>query len=176
MADVVSPETRSRMMSGIRSVNTIPEMTVRKGLHARGFRFRIHHSSLPGKPDLVFPKYRAVIFVHGCFWHAHKCALFKWPKTREQFWKDKIEKNRIRDLAVMDELELQGWRVLLVWECALKGKERRPSDEVVTSCATWLLSSSTKSEIRGKHAPVDTAIAHAKQRLPDDFLESTRSK
>ena len=163
-------------MSGIGAVNTIPEMTVRKGLHSRGFRFRLHYSGLPGKPDLVFPKYRAVIFVHGCFWHAHECALFKWPKTRENFWKEKIEKNRSRDLAVIDELVQQGWRVLLVWECALKGKGRRPIDEVVDSCATWLHSSLTTSEIRGQHATVDTASAHARQSLPDDLLEGTRRK
>jgi DNA mismatch endonuclease, patch repair protein len=176
MADVVSSETRSRMMSGIRSENTIPEITVRKGLHARGFRFRLHYSGLPGKPDLVFPKYRAVIFVHGCFWHAHECALFKWPKTRADFWKEKIGKNKCRDLAVMEQLALQGWRVLLVWECALKGKERRSIDEIVDSCAEWLFSSSKKSEIRGQHATIDTAITHAKQGLPDDVLESTCRK
>ncbi|NTU45787.1 MAG: DNA mismatch endonuclease Vsr [Chlorobiaceae bacterium] len=176
MADVVSPETRSRMMSGIRAANTIPEMRIRRGLHARGFRFRLHCSSLPGKPDLVFSKYRAVIFVHGCFWHAHECALFKWPKTREEFWKGKIGKNRTRDYAVMDELARQGWRVLIVWECALKGKGRRPVDEVVDSCAAWLHSNSTKHEIRGQHEIIDIAIDHAKQGLPDDLREGPRSK
>ncbi len=163
-------------MSGIRAENTIPEMRVRRGLHAKGFRFRLHCRELPGKPDLVFPKYRAVIFVHGCFWHGHECALFKWPKTREDFWKEKIEQNRIRDLAVIDELARQGWRVLLVWECALKGKGRRLIDEVVDSCAEWLLSSSTKHEIRGQHATIYTANAHAKQGLSDDLREGTRSK
>ena len=163
-------------MSGIRSENTIPEMTVRKGLHARGFRFRLHCSGLPGKPDLVFPKYRAVIFVHGCFWHAHECTLFKWPATRADFWKEKIGKNRQRDLAVMDELALQGWRLLLVWECALKGRERRPIDEIVDSCVEWLLSNSKKSEIRGQNATIDITIAHAKQKLPDDLCKDTCRK
>ncbi len=176
MADVVSPETRSRMMSGIRAENSVPEMKVRRGLHARGFRFRLHCRELPGKPDIVFPKYRAVIFVHGCFWHAHECTLFKWPKTREDFWKEKIGNNRIRDLAVIDELAGQGWRVLIVWECALKGKGRRPIDEVVDSCAEWLLSSLTKREIRGQHATIDIAIDHEKQGLPDDLREGTRRK
>jgi len=176
MADVVSPETRSRMMSGIRAENTVPEMRVRRGLHARGFRFRLHCRELPGKPDIVFPKYRAVIFVHGCFWHAHECALFKWPKTREDFWKGKIGKNRIRDLAVMDELARQGWRVLIVWECALKGKGRIPIEEIVDSCAKWLLSSSTKREIRGQHETIDIAIDHEKQGLPDDLRKGTRRK
>jgi DNA mismatch endonuclease, patch repair protein len=176
MADVVSPATRSRIMSSIRAENTVPEMRLRKGLHARGFRFRLHYSGLPGKPDLVFPKYRAVIFVHGCFWHAHECALFKWPKTRKDFWKEKIDKNRCRDLAVMDKLEQQGWRVLLVWECAMKGKGRKPIDDIVDSCAEWLLSSSIKSEIRGQYATVNTANAHARQGLPDDLLKSTRRK
>ncbi len=163
-------------MSGIRGENTIPEMRVRKGLHARGFRFRLHSVELPGKPDLVFPKYRAIIFVHGCFWHAHECALFKWPKTRADFWKEKIGKNRCRDLAVMDELAQQGWRVMIVWECALKGKGRKPIEEVVDSCAEWLLSNSKKHEIRGQYATIDTANTHARQGLPHDLREGTCGK
>lgn len=89
MSDKVSSEVRKRMMSNIRSKNTKPELILRKGLHQLGFRFRLHHRQLPGKPDMVFPKYRAVIFDHGCFWHGHQCHLFKWPATREEFWYQK---------------------------------------------------------------------------------------
>src|SRR5262245_6595907 len=99
MADVVSPEVRSRMMSGIRGKNTKPEMVLRRGLHAEGFRFRLHGPALPGRPDLVFPKWSAVIFVHGCFWHRHNCRLFKWPSTKSRFWRAKLTGNVSRDEA-----------------------------------------------------------------------------
>src|SRR3546814_10547828 len=94
MADVVSIDVRSRMMSGIRSTNTKPEMILRRGLHAAGFRFRLHDRRLPGKPDLVFPRYSAVLFAHGCFWHGHNCHLFRLPATRTDFWAAKIDRNR----------------------------------------------------------------------------------
>jgi DNA mismatch endonuclease (patch repair protein) len=131
MADVVSPEVRSRMMSGIRGKDTKPEMIIRRGLHARGFRFRLHDRTLPGKPDLVFPKYRAVIFVHGCFWHGHECHLFKWPKTRVEFWREKIEGNRARDVRVALELRGSGWDVIEVWECQLKDKRPHELERVL---------------------------------------------
>lgn len=119
MNDVVSPAVRSRMMSGIRGKDTKPEMIVRRGLHRLGFRFRLHDKSLPGKPDLVFPKYKTVVFVHGCFWHRHDCKYFKWPKTRPNFWRDKILGNVERDQQHIRELEATGWQVLVVWECGL---------------------------------------------------------
>jgi DNA mismatch endonuclease, patch repair protein len=105
------------MMSGIRGKDTKPEMIVRRGLHRLGFRFRLHDKSLPGKPDLVFPKYKTVVFVHGCFWHRHDCKYFKWPKTRPNFWRDKILGNVERDQQHIRELEATGWQVLVVWEC-----------------------------------------------------------
>lgn len=120
MADVVDAATRSRMMAGIRGKDTKPEMIVRRALHARGFRYTLHNRKLPGSPDLCFPKYRAVIFVHGCFWHGHECELFQWPKTRQEFWQEKIGANRKRDRRVVRELRRQGWRVITVWECAVK--------------------------------------------------------
>lgn len=95
---------------------------MRKGLHARGLRYRLGGAKLPGRPDIVLPKYRTVVFVHGCFWHGHECPLYRLPKTRPEFWADKIGKNRIRDLRVTAELEPLGWRVLTVWECSLRGK------------------------------------------------------
>ncbi|AMO67334.1 MULTISPECIES: very short patch repair endonuclease [Spongiibacteraceae] len=122
MTDVVSPKKRSEMMSGIRGKNTKPELIVRQELHRRGFRYRLHHKGLPGKPDLVFPKYKTVIFVNGCFWHGHNCKLFKWPKSNPQFWKEKISGNQVRDEKQRKALEEGGWQVITVWECSLKGK------------------------------------------------------
>lgn len=97
MADTVPPDVRSRMMAGIKAKDTKPELIIRRGLHAMGFRFRLHAKGLPGKPDLVLRKYRAVIFVNGCFWHGHECVLFKWPKSRADFWREKINRNRHND-------------------------------------------------------------------------------
>ncbi len=137
------------MMSQIRSKNTRPEIAIRQGLHARGFRFRLHHPDLPGKPDIVLPKYRAVILVHGCFWHGHDCSLFKWPRTRKAWWRTKIEGNRTRDAMNQRALVEQGWRVLAIWECALKGRERQPLDRVIAQASDWLESGRACSEIRG---------------------------
>ncbi|UXF74467.1 very short patch repair endonuclease [Stenotrophomonas maltophilia] len=109
-------------MSRIRGSNTKLEVLVRKALHARGMRYRLGGAKLPGRPDIVLPKYRTVVFVHGCFWHGHDCPLYRLPKTRPEFWADKIGKNRTRDQRVTSELEAIGWRVLTVWECSLRGK------------------------------------------------------
>ena len=149
MVDVVAPETRSRMMSGIRGKDTKPEILMRQGLHRMGFRFRLHVKDLPGKPDLVLPKHQAVIFVQGCFWHGHNCHLFKWPTTRKKFWREKIEGNQKRDQGALDALHKNGWRVLYIWECALKGKERLDFEMVLKMAASWIRSSSTFKEIRG---------------------------
>jgi len=124
MADVVSPAVRSRMMAGIRGTDTRPEMIIRQGLHARGFRFRVHDRRLPGKPDVVLPRYRVVIQVNGCFWHGHECHLFKWPSSNAKFWREKIRRNKAVDRRTTEELRDRGWRVLVVWECALKGPAR----------------------------------------------------
>ena len=149
MPDIVAPHVRSRMMAGIRGRDTQPELLLRKGLHEAGFRYRLHAKDLPGKPDLVFPKYRAVIFAHGCFWHGHDCTLFKWPSTRQDFWRAKIMSNVTRDKTVKENLLTAGWRILTVWECALKGPGRLPSGEVITRSATWLRSDQQVFEIRG---------------------------
>ncbi|MFC5346108.1 very short patch repair endonuclease [Brevundimonas staleyi] len=148
MADVVDPATRSRMMSGIRGKNTKPELIVRKALHARGFRYRLH-CKLPGKPDLCLPKYGAVVFVHGCFWHGHDCHLFKWPSTRPEFWREKIARNRTVDAAAYEQLQTQEWRVATVWECALKGRTRLQLEEVVQRLEGWLRSDVASLEIEG---------------------------
>jgi len=150
MADVVSGDKRSQMMAGIRGKNTSPEMKLRRGLHGLGFRFTLHRRDIPGAPDLVFSSKRAVIFAHGCFWHQHGCHLFKWPRTREEFWRKKIGENATRDQGVVTELKSRGWRVALVWECALKGRTKRDLDEVLRACADWLNSDRKSLEITGR--------------------------
>jgi len=116
-------EQRSRMMRGIRGSNTQPELQVRKALHAHGFRYRLNAKELPGRPDIVLPKWKAVIFVHGCFWHAHQgCRYFRIPATRTEFWEQKLAANAARDVRQIEQLLAMGWRVLVVWECALKNK------------------------------------------------------
>lgn len=123
MADVHSPETRRYNMSRIKGKNTKPEMQVRKFLFAKGFRYRLHDKKLPGKPDIVLPKYKTVIFVHGCFWHGHEgCRYFVVPKTRTDWWLAKINRNRELDLQHETELKMQGWKVITIYECSLKSK------------------------------------------------------
>jgi DNA mismatch endonuclease (patch repair protein) len=150
MADIVSREKRSSMMSGIKSKNTKPEILVRSGLHRLGFRFRLHDKKLPGKPDLVLPKHSAVIFVHGCFWHGHSCYLFKLPETRKEFWQSKIEGNQKRDAATFKQLQSERWRICTIWECSLRGKGKLPADEVLSRCARWLESENHILDIRSQ--------------------------
>lgn len=152
MADVVDKVTRSRMMSGIRSKNTKPEKLIRSALHRLGFRFRLHQASLAGKPDLVFRKYNAVIFIHGCFWHGHGCPLFKLPSSNIFFWRNKIERNRARDIEALDALKVAGWRVMVIWECALKGKTQVANlPSTIDNVSSWLLRSNTSfQEISGE--------------------------
>ncbi len=137
------------MMAGIKSANTSPEMLLRRGLHALGWRYRLHGRGLPGKPDLVFPSRRAVIFANGCFWHGHSCHLFKWPKSREEFWRTKIAGNIGRDRRVRDALRADGWRIADVWECTLKGRERLPLDQVIAACDAFLRSDDLGFSIGG---------------------------
>jgi DNA mismatch endonuclease (patch repair protein) len=139
MVDVHNPERRSANMRAIRHKDTHPEMQIRRLLFARGFRFRLHVKSLPGSPDIVLPKHRVVVFVHGCFWHGHGCHLFKVPATRTEFWMGKIQGNRDRDYRDEAKLRAAGWRILTIWECALKGKQRRSPNEVAEQAAAWIL-------------------------------------
>lgn len=121
MADVHTPQQRSYNMSRIRGKNTKPEELVRKYLFSQGFRYRKNDARLPGKPDIVLPKYKTVVFVNGCFWHAHKgCKYFVWPKNNADFWKKKIESNVTRDIKNHQQLKDLGWKVLIIWECELK--------------------------------------------------------
>ena len=122
MADTHSKEVRSRNMSHIRSTNSKPEETVRKILFSHGFRYRKNVKTLPGKPDIVLPKYKTVIFVNGCFWHKHNCPRFVWPSTNTDYWIPKIQRNVERDISNHAELASLGWKVIVVWECELKKK------------------------------------------------------
>ena len=131
MADVVKPAVRSAMMSAIRGKDTQPEMVLRRGLFSRGFRYRLHVASLPGRPDIVIRKRRIAIQVHGCFWHAHKdCRFFQMPEGNRPFWADKLLGNRERDLRSAAALHAAGWRVAIVWECAVRAKYKEVLDLV----------------------------------------------
>lgn len=120
MVDVVSRATRSRMMSGIRGKNTAPELVIRSLLHRNGFRFSLHRKDLPGTPDIVMPSREIVVFVHGCFWHGHRCEIFKWPKTNAKFWREKISGNVARDRRSQSLLLQLGWEVVVFWECEVR--------------------------------------------------------
>lgn len=146
MTDIVDQQTRSRMMSGIRAKNTKPELALRRALHAHGFRFRLHSDKVHGRPDLVLPKHRAVMFVHGCFWHRHEgCSYCTTPSTRPEFWRAKFDANIARDSAVRRILLADGWRVATVWECAL----RKPQlvNDTVSSLEKWLQRGDEQVEI-----------------------------
>lgn len=141
---VITTPLRSRMMSSIRGKNTRPELALRSALFAAGFRYRLHQRGLPGSPDLVFPKYRAALFVHGCFWHRHEgCRYTTSPKTNSDFWRLKFEGNISRDARNVALLGEQGWRVAIVWECALK----RSVDEVAQAVGMWLQGSEAELTI-----------------------------
>lgn len=136
-------------MSAIRGSDTKPEMQVRKALHAAGFRYRLHVKDLPGKPDLVLPRHRVAIFVNGCFWHQHDCHLFRWPATREAFWRDKIGRNVANDARAQAALDEAGWRVATMWECALKGRTKLNGGAAMQQLATWIVSGEKTITIRG---------------------------
>ena len=137
------------MMAAVRSRNTGPELTIRRALHARGFRYRLHDPSLPGKPDIVLRRFRAVVFVHGCFWHGHDCPLFRMPGTRREFWEAKIGRNQERDAEVREALHLAGWRSLTVWECAIRGTRRLNFDELLDGISRWVEGDAAMAEFGG---------------------------
>ncbi|MGI9322257.1 MAG: very short patch repair endonuclease [Pseudomonadales bacterium] len=145
--DTVDKATRSKIMSRIGPKNTGPEVVLRKSLHRLGLRYRLHDKQLPGKPDIVFPKFKAVVFVHGCFWHRHGCKLSSMPSTNVDYWRNKFKQNTARDKRHSKALQAAGWRVAVVWECALKGKSKGKSkgkdrgtdaDQVAKQVRTWL--------------------------------------
>ncbi|MCQ2001475.1 very short patch repair endonuclease [Arthrobacter zhaoxinii] len=128
MADFMDPGQRSAHMAKIKSKNTKPELLLRKGLHALGYRYRLHERKLPGKPDLVFPSRKKVVFVNGCFWHGHDCPVgSRLPKTNTEFWRDKRAKNQARDEQQLAQLDLLGWESLVVWECDIKASQGVPA-------------------------------------------------
>ncbi|KAA3661717.1 MAG: DNA mismatch endonuclease Vsr [Calditrichaeota bacterium] len=150
MTDIVTPKKRSAMMSGIKGKNTKPELLIRKALYGQGFRYRLHHPKLPGKPDIVMAKYNSIIFIHGCFWHMHGCHLFKWPSTRPDFWHNKIQGNQKKDSENLQKLFKNGWRVLIIWECSLKGKEKLDFDFLLEQIIKWINSNCQFYEITGR--------------------------
>lgn len=146
MNDIVTKHQRSLMMSGIRGRDTGPEMRVRRVLHGLGYRFRLHRQDLPGTPDLVLPKHKAAVFVHGCFWHFHEgCRLAKMPSSRKEFWEPKLLGNRERDAAAIAALRKAGWRVLLVWECFLR--ETKNDAALSENLAAWVESADGLGEL-----------------------------
>jgi len=140
LMDVLSPSDRHKNMSHIRSKNTRPEKLIRSALFKAGFRYRICDKRYPGKPDLIFPKYHAVIFINGCFWHAHEgCRYFVVPKTNQGFWLNKFDTNKRRDEETLEYYRKQCWRVCVVWECAIRGKDSRAKVELATNeIILWL--------------------------------------
>lgn len=152
MPDVHSPPTRSRNMAAIRGRDTKPELLVRKGLHAMGFRFRLHNNKLPGRPDLSLPKYRAVIFINGCFWHGHNCPMFRLPETRAGFWLEKLRANAERDRLNICRLQEMSIRIATVWECALKGPGAPGLEATLQALNDWLPSDVEAIVLKGAQA------------------------
>lgn len=146
----MKPEARSRIMRAIRSRDSKPELAVRKAMHRRGFRFRLYRSDLPGKPDLVFPRYRTVVFVHGCFWHSHGCKHFRPPAGTGGYWVEKLRRNRERDSRVTTQLRAAGWKVLTVWECQLRNEKL--ATRAIDRLEEQLVTRRNESKSRGKLA------------------------
>lgn len=149
MVDLLTPNQRSFNMSRIRGENTKPEMFLRRGLHARGFRLRLHRADLPGRPDTVFRFRKAVVHLHGCVWHGHDCPMYQLPATRRAFWRARIEANRVRDPTAMKGLTAAGWRMPVVRQRALRGPGRRSEGTVLSRCERLLASGTTSSELAG---------------------------
>jgi DNA mismatch endonuclease, patch repair protein len=165
MVDIVKPEVRSRMMSGIRGKDTQPELLLRRGLFARGIRFRLHVASLPGRPDIVIPKHRVAILIHGCFWHAHKgCKYFRLPGGNRRFWAEKLGRNRKRDVQDAAKLQASGWRIAIVWECAT----RVSSTAVLDALFGFLRSDHHSLEILATETPQGQTVRIVE--FPSDHL------
>ena len=137
-------------MAAVRARDTKPELMIRKALHASGLRYRLNVRDLPGKPDIVLPRYRAVVFVHGCFWHRHECDLFRWPESRTEFWRDKLNANAARDMKTAEALEKAGWRQAVIWECALKGRKKRDFQDTMQRLIAWIRSDEQAITIGGE--------------------------
>jgi DNA mismatch endonuclease (patch repair protein) len=144
MTEVLTPAQHRLNMSRIRGRDTKPEMLIKRELHAIGLRYRLHVGELPGRPDLAFPRYRTAVFVHGCFWHAHGCLLSNLPETRREFWHKELMANATRDQQVVENLISQGWRVLVIWECALRGSGKADLSEVIAQASRFITQSKDK--------------------------------
>jgi DNA mismatch endonuclease, patch repair protein len=142
-ADIVSPEKRAEMMSRIKGKNSVPELRVRKQLFGQGLRYRLHRTDLPGSPDIVLPRYRVAIFVHGCFWHRHGCKYTSTPATRPDFWADKFKANVERDKRAVEQLLALGWRVAVVWECCV-GRDGLTEAHLI-QLAKWIQRQATRA-------------------------------
>lgn len=137
-------------MAAVRARDTKPELMIRKALHGAGLRYRLNVRDLPGKPDIVLPRYQAVVFVHGCFWHRHECDLFRWPESRTEFWREKLDANAARDVKAADALEETGWRQAVIWECALKGRKKRDFQDTMQRLIAWIRSDEQAITIGGE--------------------------
>ena len=157
-------------MSRVRSRDTAPELLIRQLLHARGYRYRLHHRDLPGRPDVVLPKHQAAVFVNGCFWHGHGCSLFRMPATRPDFWATKIAANRARDAAARVSLRDLGWRVLDVWECALRGRRRLAPDVLAKELIDFVSGSCVSGDIAEEPASRGQPLAES----PSDLAGGLR--
>lgn len=150
MTDVHAPAVRSRNMAAVRSRDTKPELLIRKALHASGLRYRLDVRDLPGRPDIVLPRHKAAIFVHGCFWHRHECDLFRWPASRTEFWREKLDGNAARDSKAAQALGEAGWRQAVIWECALKGRRRLDFRDTMQRLIDWIRSDEEALTLRGE--------------------------
>jgi DNA mismatch endonuclease (patch repair protein) len=148
--DTVDAQTRSKIMARVGQKDTGAELILRRALHRRGVRFRLHDKSLPGSPDIVLPRFRAVVFVHGCYWHSHGCYRSTVPKSRREFWTAKFDANRARDQRNQESLIAAQWRVLTVWECALIGKLAEQPKFVAEKVDRWLRSEASIGDIAGE--------------------------
>ena len=153
--DVLTRVQRHLNMSRIRGRDTKLELLLRRGLHARGLRFRVQRRDLPGRPDVVLPKYRVCVFVHGCFWHGHGCELFRMPGTRQDFWRRKISGTRERDKRSVDALLRAGWRILVVWECAVRGPRRLSREAVLEESFQFIVGSRGCGDESGSLKEID---------------------
>jgi DNA mismatch endonuclease (patch repair protein) len=150
---VYALQVRSKIMASIHAKDTKPEMLIRKLLYAKGYRYRIHYKGLPGKPDLVLPKHQAAIFVNGCFWHGHDCHIFNPKRKLSIAWATKIKNNVKRDDNNLDKLHAMNWKTLIVWECAIDGKEKLPRVELFRTIESWLLYDPLNAEVVGRKKP-----------------------
>lgn len=171
--DVHSPEQRRYNMSRIRGRDTRPELVLRKGLHREGLRYRLHVKELPGRPDIVFPQHHAVALVHGCFWHGHDCPMFRLPATRTEFWREKVATNQRRDEQALAALLTAGWRVLTVWECAMRGPARLELKTVIASAAAFVRGDAGTLTLEGKATRGPAGTGRLRQPSPQRYIPSS---